>query len=202
MTRHKHSFFVLLLAAICCVGAARADLIISARTLTPPVGLSGSFDIVLNVTAPTDEVDIGAFSFDILAASPRISFTRAGTMTTVARYIYLGNSFADNNGFPLATKTGQELIASDTPNNGTPAFLFGGEIVSLGDVSYSIAPSAGPIPIVITFLSAGTSLSDTFGNPVAFTAVNGALIPEPAHLTLLAVCLGVFLVTGSPRRAR
>jgi len=201
MTRHNRFFFKLLLAATWFVGAARADLIISARTLTPPVGFSGTFDILLSFTGSANAPVIGAFSFDILAASPSISFLSASTMTTVAPYIYAGNSFADINGFPLATKTGQELIASDTPNNGSP-FIDNGETVSLGEVSYSIAPSAGPVPIVITFLPAGTSLSDPAGNPLAFTAVNGGIIPEPAYIPLLGVCLGVLLADRPRGRAR
>jgi hypothetical protein len=78
--------------------------------------------------------------------------------------------------------------------------------VSLGEVFFSIAPFAGPGSVPITFRSAGTSLTDQFGDPRAFTTVNGAItispaiIPEPAHLSSLVACLGLLALAHKRRR--
>lgn len=134
-------------------------------------------------------------------ASPSIDFTGVSTSTTTAPYIFAGNSFADINGFPLATKTGQELIASDAVNNlGVPL----DRTFSLGEVSYSIAPSA-TLPIAITFSSAGTSLSDPVGFSYAVTTVGGqfaTVAPEPSRLGPLAAGLALLALLISHRKPR
>jgi hypothetical protein len=218
MTRNKRCCLLVLLAVGFYPRGARADLFISAPTLTARAGSSGNFEILLTNTGPGGPpgIGIGSFSFDISTANPDIRFTGASTMTSVVPslchpltngcYIYAGNSFSEINGFPLATKTGQELQASDAPNNGIASFIVPTLTVSLGEVFYSVTDSALTGPFSITFSNTGTSLSDQLGNSLAFTASNGEItvttIPEPAHITLLAVCLGVFLVSGSRARAR
>jgi hypothetical protein len=201
MTRKIHcSLFVLLAAAFYPV-AARADLIISASAFPVAPGSHGSFDVRLSSTG-TETALISSFSFDILAASPGISVTGASVTTSAAPYIYAGDSFAEVNGFPLATKTGEELIASDTPNSGVAKLITSSTPVSLGEVFFSIAPSAVPGP-AFTFSIAGTSLSDQFGNPLTFSTI---IIPEPAPVSLLLPCLGLIVLTrqrrGMPDRRR
>jgi hypothetical protein len=124
-------------------------------------------------------------------------------MTSVP-YIFAGDSFAEINGFPLATKTGQELIASDTPNDGILSAIAPGTTVSLGQVSYSIAASAASGAVTMAFSSPGTSLSDEFGDSLPFTALDGeiTITPEPSEIPLIAICLGVFAFAFRRRHAK
>jgi hypothetical protein len=198
MTKNKRYPLAMLFAVALCPEITLGDLVISAPAFPVVPGSSGSFDVLLKSTG-TETASIGSFTFDILAAIPGVTFTDAMTTTSAAPYIYAGNSFADINGLPLATKTGPELLASDAPNNGTATFITSSTPFALGEVFYSIAASTIPGPMAFTFSSAGTSLSDEFGNPLTFTT---AITPEPAPLSLLIVGLGVFLAAASRRRAR
>jgi hypothetical protein len=189
--------FLLLLTTIAATlfpGLTRADILITAPDVTASPGSSGSFDILLTNTG-TNGVGIGAFSFDISTATQAVDFTGASVFTTAAPYVYAGNSFDEMNGFPLATKTGQELTASDTPNNAVQTILNGGMTLSLGKVFYTISPSPAFTSVDIVFSSTGTSLADYLGNPVPATTVNGditlAPVPEPSQSILLFVSLGI-----------
>ncbi len=209
MTRDLPFFFAFTaLAATLSLGTARADIIVSVENSKAAQSLTGNFDILLTNTGP-NVVSIGAFSFEISTASPNINLTGASTSTTQTRapYIFEGDSFADSNGLPLATSTGQSLSASDIPNDGVPALIRGsGATVSLGEVSYSIALSAALGPVRVTFSPVQTSLSDGVGNPLDFTAVNGEItitpIPEPTQIPLLVAGLGALSLLYKRRRSR
>jgi len=185
----------LLAAATAFHGIARADVIISAPGVTALPGSSGDFDILVTNTG-TSAVPVGAFSFDILTSSSAVDFTGASTVTTAAPYIFAGNSFDAINGFPLATRTGQELTASDIPNNAIQSFVNSGMTLSVGKIFYTIAPSATFAAVDIVFSSNGTSLSDEYGNPVAATTVTGqiTLAPEPRQTAIVLACLCVLFV--------
>ena len=187
----RSSLLLIAFAATLVVGRLNGDVIISAPTVATAPGSSGVFDVLLTNNSTSAVVGIGAFSFDISTTNPGVRFTGASTNTTAAPYVYAGDSFAAINGFPLATRTGQELTASDIPNDGVEPFVGSGQTVSLGEISYVISPAAAFTSVPITFSSTGTSLAGYLGSPVAFTTVNGAvsLVPEPAPLSLLGVCI-------------
>ncbi len=200
MTRHYRPFSKLLLAAACFVGTVQADLIVSAPTVLASPGSSGRFNILLTNTGTP--IGVGAFSFDISTVSPGVDFTDASTNTAGAPYIFAGNSFAEINGLPLATTTGEELIASDAANSGGVSLY--GTAYSLGEVSYSIAPSA-TLPVAITFSITGTTLSDPTGFLYPVTTVAGQLtsvVPEPSRLGLFAACLASLVLLISRRGPR
>ena len=196
------SFVVLsLLAAVGFHGNMRADVIISAPSVTALPGSSGDFDILVTNTG-TSAVPVGAFTFDISTASSTVDFTGASTITTAAEYIFAGNSFDAINGFPLATRTRQELTASDVPENAGQDILNAGISRSLGKVFYTIAPSATFTEVDIVFSRNGTSISDEYGNPVPATTVHGqiALAPEPRQTAIVLACLGVLILFGMRER--
>jgi hypothetical protein len=176
--------FVLPVSVLALVSAAgaHADVIISAPAVTVSPGSSGSFEVLVTNTG-TSDVAIGAFSFDISTASPSVDFIGASTMTTIATYIFVGNSFVDANGLSLGTRTGQRLTASDAANNAIQSFVGAGGMRSLGNVFYSANPSATFTSLAIAFSKTGTSLADEFGNPVSATTVDGqiTLAPEPCQ---------------------
>ena len=193
MTASPNCFvFSTVLVATLCAGAARADFIISAPDISAAPGSSGSFEILLSATG-SSAANIGAFSFDISTAGSNLAFTGATPTGGAARYIFAGDSFVAINGFPFATRTGQELTASDLSNNGVPVFVAAPNVFSLGTVLYSISPSAASGLLPITFSISGTSLSSPSGQGVPFTTANGqiTITPEPTEITLLVAALGV-----------
>ena len=192
----------LLAAGAAFHGIARADAIISAPSVIALPGSSGDFDILLTNTG-SSTVAVGAFTFAISTSSSEVNFTSASTTTTAAPYIFEGNSFDAINGLPLATRTGQDLTASDIANNAIQSFLNSATTLSLGKVFYTISPSARFEAVDIAFSSTATSLSDYLGRPVPATTVNGqiTLAPEPRQTAVVAALLGVLFVF-SVRRAR
>ena len=197
MERHKAlTLKAIVLAMTACLQTGSAETI-SAPNLVAAAGTSGSFDILLTNVGG----EIGAFSFDIVASDPRLQFTNATVATTVP-YVFVGNSFDQINGFPLATKTGQELLASDAANNGSMVVF---APVALGRVFYTVAPSI-PVDssIAITF-GAATSLVGPSGYRFPISTVNGAItiVPEPDQMPLLfALLLVVLRVSGIVVRYR
>ncbi len=192
---------VLVMAVTACVQVPAQEIVISAPNLVSTPGSSGEFDVLLTV-ASNIPFQTGAFSLDILSSNPLLQFTDASTMTTIP-YVFAGNSFDQINGFPLATKTGQELVASDAANNGL-AFVRNNETVSMGEVFYTISRSA---PLDSTFavtFAAGTSIANSMGNSFAINTVNGtvstAVIPEPVQIPLIIASFG--LIALSRMRSR
>jgi hypothetical protein len=193
---------VIVLAVTACVQASSAAAVISAPDLVATPGSAGAFDILLTVTNNL-RFQAGAFSFDILSSSPLLRFTNAMTATTVP-YIFAGNSFDDINGFPLATDTGQELIASDAPNSGFES-VSNDATVSLGRVFYTISASAALGSTIDINFGAATSIADPMANRLAITPVNGAIsiaaVPEPVHMPIILACLGLIALAYWRRRS-
>jgi hypothetical protein len=195
---------LLIIVVIALLGAmgARAEVIVSAPVAGLGIGETGHFDILLT-NEGIRSLGIGAFSFDIVAGSPALNFVGATTMTAAVPYIFAGNSFDVSNGFPLATKTGVDLLASDAPDNGIAFVAGGGQTVSLGQVFFTIAPTATG-PIAITFQVPGTSLSDLSGGAILPTLVNGeaSITPAPLPIPLVAGSLLIFSLACGRLAAR
>ena len=187
------------LMAALCTGTTRADVIISAPSVVAEAGSSGSFEVLIRSSPPPIPA-VQAFSFDIFTLSPFVDLTGASTNTTVT-YILRNDSFVAINGFPFATKTGQELIASDLSNDGSAFDIFPGDTFSLGTVSYSIAPSAPSGSVPVMFRVPGTSVADLEGSAVS--TVNGAItiIPEPDQAPVILGSLALIALLCQRWRA-
>jgi hypothetical protein len=194
------------LAAAIGWGPARAGLIISAPSFAAPNFSAGTFDILLSNDG-TVPVGIGGFSLDITTATQNIDFVGASTRTTAAPYIYAGDSFVTINGLPFLLNPGtpEELIVSDTPNDGLAPFIAPGMVVSLGEISYLLHQFPGlPGVATVTFRNTITSLSDQFGNPLPVTTVNGeiSIIPEPNQMPMIIGYLVVMVLACQRSRVR
>lgn len=171
------------------VPPARATFIITVGNATAAAGSTGnSFDVTLTNTGNTAQT-FGAFSFEITAGSPNITFTSATTATNDT-YIFNGDSAF---GPTLSSTPGQSLTASDASASGNGDSVAAGATVGLGHIFFDVAPGTSPGPILVTLSgNPGTSLADANfpANNIPFTGVNGtitvtgfAATPEPATLT-------------------
>jgi hypothetical protein len=147
-------------------------------------------------------VDVEAFSFEINTTSPDITFEQATTGTTIAPYVFAGNSLLG----PVISfsSPGQTLDAADVaaaPNSFTvvnPGASFG-----LGLISFNVAPGAANqvAPVTFNTSSAFTSVSDQFGNLQALDFASGNItVPEPATGLLLLVPLAGLIFAKRLRR--
>jgi len=197
VTHGRWSFLAAVAGAALFLGRAQADLIVSAPNIVAAPGSSGSFDVLLSNTG-AGGIFVDAFTFDISTPSPAVALLSASTNTTAAPYIYAGDSFVTMNGLPFATRTGQELTASDLVNGFICQTTCTGTVnpgmtLSLGEVFFTAASSAAFGSVPISFSTAGTSLADANGAPIAFSAVNGelSLAPEVNSGLLLLAGLGL-----------
>jgi hypothetical protein len=195
-------------ALIACLGgaqAARADLLLTAQSVTATAGsVNDVFDVYITNTG-TAAVDVEAFSFEINTTSSNITFQQATTGTTLDPYIFAGNSLF---GPVISTSTpGQTLDASDVaamPNSFTvvnPGVSFG-----LGQIYFDVASGATNqvAPVNFNTSSAFTSVSDPAGNllPLDFASGNITVssVPEPATGMLLVAPLAGLIWAKRRRR--
>src|SRR5262249_30758779 len=139
-------------------------------------------------------VNIGAFTFGVEVANPKISFTDANTSTTNP-YIFGSNSLAGPD--LTGPVSGQSLITSDlfaTPMMG--ADVSAGATVGLANILFDVSSSAAPGIFPVTLIAfPATSLSGPDGtdigidtlSPGAITITGLMPVPEPASATMLAV---------------
>src|SRR5204863_7229828 len=77
-----------------------------------------------------------------------------------------------------------------------------GQTFGLGLISYAVAAGAPPGDVPISFVAAGTSLSDASGAPIPFDTdarngvihIRGPAVPEPSSLVLASIGLGTSLL--------
>jgi hypothetical protein len=161
---------------------------ISFTTVTAAPGSTGNIlELVLTNTSASS-ITIDTFDFQITTTDPDITFTGADISTAMAPYIFLGNSFDINNGFPFLISV-SPFHAGDSADNGVGTTIGVNAVVGLGRVFFNVAPNAaqGGFAIHLT-PDPGTALANQ-GVGIPATLVDGeitiASAPEPATLGLL-----------------
>jgi hypothetical protein len=172
---------------------ARAGIIVSVQSVSATAGSSGN-TLEVDVQNTGDPVDIASFSFEIsVATSSGVTFTGADTSTSLATYIFAGNSAI---GPIISTSaSGATLDASDAAVSGSTT-LGTGETLGLGLVSFDVAASAplGPVTVSLTGYPS-TSLTDPNLNNIridtltggTITIVGASVVPEPPALISASV---------------
>jgi hypothetical protein len=168
---------------------ARADIIVSVQSASATTGTSGN-TLEVDVENTGASVDIASFSFEIsVAPTSGITFTGADDNTSMASYIFVGNSLFGPN---ISTTTGTILDASDLAVTGSTT-LGTGETLGLGRVFFDVAASAALVPETVSLTDyPSTSLTDPDLNNVPIDTLNngmitivaGGIVPEPSALIL------------------
>ena len=198
-----------LLAGMFFPGPAKADsLDLSLADLPSSVsaGDTGSFEVILTDVSGTSGVTIGGFDFELDTTSSDVTLTDANTSTSDP-YIFAGNSLV--NAFFLGdlVVSNPPLIANDEALSGG-TMLTAGQSVALGEVFFSVSPTASTEQIGIDFLPDFTDLSDPAGDAISIdSAIGGTLnivgsttVPEPSSGVMLLCGLLVIWFIG--RRSR
>jgi len=171
-------------------GATTILTIQSILASSPSSGNTFEVDLT-NTGAP---LVINTFSFELMMADTHFNFTSVTDGTLLNPYIFAGHSlFGPNLDFPPAS--GQMVTASDsydTPSAG--ATIGTGLTVALGQVFIDVSAGLAAGPYSVSFISAGTSLSDPNGNPITIDSeipgtitIGGAGVPEPSTLGLFGL---------------
>jgi hypothetical protein len=190
-----------------CLASAlplKADLVVSAESVTAsPGSLNNTFEVDL-VNTGASTIDVSAFALEINTPSSDITFEQATTATAMS-YIFAGNSLFG----PIINTDGpgQTLDFSDlasTPNSFTavaPGTTFG-----LGLIFFDVAPGASSQVATVNFNTAPniSNASDQNGNNLPLDFVSGAITitsaPEPSSWMLLVT--GLVGLVWARRRAR
>jgi hypothetical protein len=173
-----------LLGTVPAYGAALPTISFTTALASP--GSTGSIEVLLT-NSSLSSIVVAGFGFEVTTANPDITFTSAD-FSTIAAYIFAGNSFDINNAFTLYTSL-SPLIASDLADSGLGTTLAPGAVVGLGRILFAVSSNAaqGGFAIQLT-PDPGTSLSDAVGAPIPAALVDGeitiASAPEPATLGL------------------
>jgi hypothetical protein len=187
---------------------ARAGMIVSVQSVSANAGTSGN-TLGVDVQNTGAPVEIASFSFEVVVASGRgVSFTGADINTSIATYIFAGNSAQGPN---IATATGTILDASDNAASGFTT-LGTGSTLGLGRLFFNVASSApvGPVTVSLTPF-AFTSLTDPNLTNIPIGTLNSGtitigpsgLVPEPSALVsaTLGLLFGVWLIRTTRRTA-
>ena len=183
----------------------------SISNVTGPVAGVGTFEVLLSNTAAPGgaSFDVAGFSFELAVSSASgVQFTAADTATITAAYLFdgVGGAAVDPaftlslDPFPNTSFAGSD-IAFLVPS----IMLNPGDVFGLGLISYSVAPNAPPGDVQISFIPAGTSLSDAVGVMVDFETdssqgiirVAGAVVPEPTTLALAITAISLTTITSA-----
>ncbi len=215
MQKQKRNWFILGALAACLGGAAtaRADLLLTAQSVTgPPGSVNDTLNVYLTNTG-TSAVDVEAFSFEIDTSDPVITFEQSTTATTLFSYVFTGNSFVETflgTNVNSTSSPGQTLDASDlTATPGTFTVVNPGQSFGLGLIDFDVA-AAVPFqiaPVDFNTNPALTSVSDQFGNAIPLVFANGSIgvstVPEPSGRWPLAIGLAalVWMLKRSRRLA-
>jgi hypothetical protein len=199
----NHLFFTIFVAGLLCSPARASSIYFSIQ----PSGISAapgdagdSFDVVLTNGSGSD-INVAAFAFEVSVTDPDITLTGADFSTIADPYIFAGDSYDEDNLWPLDLGSGQTLDAMDFTNDYANITLTPGESLGLGGVQFDVADNAATGPFTVSFTSGAdyNYLSDALGDlsypdisstatitidSTAATTTDST--PEPASWLLLA----------------
>jgi hypothetical protein len=203
----KLTFALLSAVLICAPAHAGVMLSIQPSPVVANPGDTGDvFDVVLTNTTG-GSIAVAGFSFEVSVTDPDITLTSADFSPTLYAYIFAGDSLDQDAAQPLNTTSGQTLDGSDIYDiPGSAVTLTNNTSLALGEVFFSVSPTAALGPFAVSFNSdpAATSLTDASGNSVGIdTFTNGTIniVPEPSALPLTLAALAAFITLASRRRA-
>jgi hypothetical protein len=185
----------LAIAAVLLSVPAKADIILSAESVTGAPGSTRTFDVLLTNTGPSSQ-NIAAFNFELTTTDTNITFTDVTTSTTTATYIFPSSFFGPDITTP--TLAGPQTVeAGDVDATFLGTDVASGATYGLGNVSFSISAGAtnGEIAEIDVSAYPSTSLSDNNFNNVDFTAESGTItvqtstVPEPSPGGLMILVL-------------
>ena len=216
MRRRLGVLFAGCAAALICTpahaSATFATFSIQPVTQNAAQGGTGAFDVVVTDNGP-GSLSIAGFAFEI-SAGAGVTFTSADFNTGVTYpYIFLGDSF-DQNDTPPDPLFSQlaPLKAGDGTFDGAGITLISGQSFGLGDVLFSVSPTAALGPVTISFIGTpavadGNNLSDAGGNSIPVSTfssgtinITAASVPEPS--SILLTLAGAGALAGWARRKR
>jgi hypothetical protein len=179
-----------------------ADLILGITTDSAVPGSStDSLDVTLT-NQGSSSVNIAGFSFELNATGPNaslVTFTDATVNSIAAPYIFADSSFGPDitpEGMP--DNYGQTIDALDIDSTGVGTMLAAGQVLSLGNVVFTLSPTASS-PITLEFTSypstsisnAGTTSSDLPFTTSESMSIHPATVPELPSGILLAIAVGL-----------
>lgn len=181
---------------------------IQPSAVTAPLGSSGAFDVLLTNNGP-GSITVGIFAFEVSAADTDVNLTGADFSTGAFTYVFAGHSFDQDNSLTLNLTSGQTLDASDSYDiSGSGVTLGSGQSLALGEVFYTVSPTAAIGPVMVSFtgtpsVSDGNNLSDPSFNAIAVdTFASGTITitstPEPSSIFLTLA--GIAALAATRRR--
>jgi len=198
------------------LGQAHAgSLVMSIDNVTGPSAGQGTFDMLLTNTNPAGgtSYDVASFSFDLsVPASSGVQFTGATTAFVSPAYIFAGTGGATiDPTFTLSPDSfpNFQFTGSDTEFTYPSIAVGPGAVFGLGLISYSVSPQAPAGDVPISFLLAGSSVSDPSGAAIAdfqTDSSNGIIhlgvstIPEPSSFLLATIGIAAVLLAGLCKR--
>jgi hypothetical protein len=191
---------------------ARAALELRIQSVAANANSTGNaFDVTL-LNNNSSSVTLSAFSFGLIVASTDITFQDVTTATSLAPYVFAGNSLFG----PIITVAGagtQAVSAEDLyAAPGGFATLAANAEVGLGHVFFDVKPGASGT-YTVSFVSSLTGLTNGSLQPITgFTTSTGtiriastAVVPEPATVVSAGIglaLLGVSRLIGRRRSVR
>ena len=204
-TRHfgRWQALGLSVAILAFAAPVRAALIVSVQSVTVNAGSTGdALDVTLTNTGSTASVPIAGFAFEIVGASPPITFTAVKTATTSSPYIFGSNStFGPDITIPVSSST---VEGSDVYSVSTGGISVGANsTVGLGHVLFNVSSTAsGMIPVTLAGLNTITNLAGPppISTPISIGSfsngtitISGVSVPAPSSLVLFGLSCGTLI---------
>jgi hypothetical protein len=189
---------------------ARGAFVVTSPDVMAAPGSSGTFDLtVTNTDGPGGaSVDVTAFEVElVLSGLTGVHFDDV-TIDTVIPYLFVSSGTLQPGADPLSTTPfpNSDFIASDSEFAPPGARSVGpGGVFGIAHVFYTIAPSAAPGSVPLSFGGA-TDFIDSSPGFVLFQTEIGNFtvlpVPEPSSLVLTAGGSAVLLLAGLRRRLK